>query len=825
MMGRTAGSRRAVSAVASLLGVLACFATALALGAAPALAAETPCPTKSGETAAEVTLRATTEQRRSESNVNPATGDPYSTELPDCRAYEMVSPLYKQAHGAGQATDYGTPVSANGETVGFGSEGDFSDPQNYKVNDFHAINFYLSHRGPSGWITSSAFAPRNLVDNPNQIGLDSDFSPDLRSKEVSCGASATVSGEGSAVDSAESCAVRTPEGSCYEPLPIPKSCWSNSLIPTLTGVPLGGELSAYLGASSNLSRVFVEPEAILPAEGTLPAAGLQPRYTMYELEGPGTESRKLRVVNLDNKGNLLLGNDLGTNEPPKLGDNSVLDSVNGGSSYHAISASGEKVFFAANANEDEEEPISKAVDANKGFQTLYARVHHSETVTISAPECTTPACTTLPEESMGALFQGASADGSKVFFTTTQPLVAGDTDETNDLYEYDFSKPLGARLTQISAGEANAEHPVAGAGAGVEGVVETSSDGSHVYFVATGVLTTEANANGEAAKPAESNLYAYDTLTGTTKFVATLSGVGDQALWSREDQQKRDAQTTPDGEYLVFSSFTNLPGTGNTNKAGAQAVYRYDFATGELIWISHAANGFTPTNEGKSAIIYPQARARGGAMASIDDWGRAISGEGEQEGESKGKHDGEYIIFTSPEKLQAGASGSLPLYEWHNGAVSYIAPEGGEVPAISASGSDIFFATELRLVGQDTDVLRDFYDARIDGGFPAPPITPTCAPESCQNETQNRTFGPASTSQSAPGGNLAAPSNNVLGVKVVTPKPLTRAQELAKALKACKTKPKKKRAGCESQARKKYGPKAKVEKKSTKAKKSARRAG
>ena len=37
--------------------------------------------------------------------------------------------------------------------------------------------------------------------------------------------------------------------------------------------------------------------------------------------------------------------------------------------------------------------------------------------------------------------------------------------------------------------------------------------------------------------------------------------------------------------------------------------------------------------------------------------------------------------------------------------------------------------------------------------------------------------------------------------------PLTRAQKLAKALKLCKRKPKSKRAGCQKQARKKYGKK------------------
>lgn len=46
--------------------------------------------------------------------------------------------------------------------------------------------------------------------------------------------------------------------------------------------------------------------------------------------------------------------------------------------------------------------------------------------------------------------------------------------------------------------------------------------------------------------------------------------------------------------------------------------------------------------------------------------------------------------------------------------------------------------------------------------------------------------------------------------KSVKPKALTNAQKLANALKACKQKAKKsKRAACESQAKKKYGAKAK----------------
>ena len=38
----------------------------------------------------------------------------------------------------------------------------------------------------------------------------------------------------------------------------------------------------------------------------------------------------------------------------------------------------------------------------------------------------------------------------------------------------------------------------------------------------------------------------------------------------------------------------------------------------------------------------------------------------------------------------------------------------------SASGDDVFFATRERLAPTDTDELVDVYDARVDGGFPAP---------------------------------------------------------------------------------------------------------
>ena len=54
---------------------------------------------------------------------------------------------------------------------------------------------------------------------------------------------------------------------------------------------------------------------------------------------------------------------------------------------------------------------------------------------------------------------------------------------------------------------------------------------------------------------------------------------------------------------------------------------------------------------------------------------------------------------------------------------------------LSPSGADIFFETADRLVPQALDTQQALYDARIDGGFPAPvSLLPTCTGDACQGQ-------------------------------------------------------------------------------------------
>jgi hypothetical protein len=821
------GSVRRLTGVWVALAI--CLTVAVALSAAGASAAT-----------------CSNEHVREESNRN-VEDHPYSTLLPDCRAYEMVSPLEKQGRGAGigETGNVILPIAASpdGGVSGWASEGSFAEPENFGILA-SPQNFYRSRRGAAGWTTSSAFGPRKLVNEPFQGPFDGDFSPDLTSYQATCGANTAGPGRGDIDTASLACASRVGAGE-----------WKVS--PSYTAVT-GSEIqsgAAYLGGSSDLSRLFLQPTGQGRLQGEI-GNGLPLALSgaasqgIYELAGIGSSSPTLRLVNVANPppgappGQP--GEELGVTvegvmgEGPMLGDQRVSPIEWGGAS-HAISEDGRTVFITAT-------PPPPAVPPESEVLTIYARRQCApgsssnckedgndeffETVTVSDPgseEC----AECKVSERKPAYFMGASADGSKVFFMTEQKLLS--TAPKLSLYEYDFNGGAGHRLVLLSEVEKEAGK--------VQGVMAISADGSHVYFV---------DVLGE-----KTNLYGYDTVKEKEKLKLIATAPGNSPIpWGFEPTNtnsskpsvvgpfqnaggKRPAQVTPDGRDLVFSSSAPLAGhepeQPGAKLLSAPAVYRYDFPTGELTWVSHGAEGFKPPAGEHPALIAsrpPRQFNQVGPNADIEDWGRAISGCPQPasaeagEGCPEGSYDGEYIIFTTATRLQANAlNGVSDLYEWHcpgnvdcaeNGTVSLISDgldptgvknkEDSTTTAMSATGSDIFFSTLTRLVGQDTDSLRDVYDARVGGGFPAPSEPPACSPEACQGKPENPpSFKLSASASTPPGGNLTPPASGP-ATKEQTPKAktLSPAQQLAAALKACKTKRPGKRRSCESQARKRY---------------------
>jgi DNA-binding beta-propeller fold protein YncE len=532
----------------------------------------------------------------------------------------------------------------------------------------------------------------------------------------------------------------------------------------------------------------------------------------------------------------------------------------GGVDLDRLSADGGTVFFTAQA-------CASGSGANAGVpvpaDALYARIEGSRTVLVSgrSPAGCTGVCLSSPPA--GAEFAGASADGSKVFFTDTQQLTDDASEDSThsdsasdggcqnatgangcNLYEYDFANPAGENLLAVSAGDTS------GGGPRVQGVIATSSDGSHVYFVAKGVLSGVANGEGQLARDGAENLYVFERDArypeGHVAFIAALSGENlcqqgsDSAQWCSPPV----ANVTPDGRFLVFTSRALLT-RDDTSTTGVAQVFRYDAdqteqevdeGTPALVRISIGQDGYNDNGNagvGNANIAHPQFQ--------FDDPGRT---------DTTMSNDGSFVFFQSPVGLTPQALNDVPdsgggslaqnVYEWHEGQV-YLISDGRdtsetairagvrpeltssvELVGSDATGANVFFTTTDQLVPQDTDTGLDYYDARIctasEPCVSVPPSALPCVGEACRGVPGGAPSLLAPASASFAGlGNLAPPAP-----VAVKPKPLTRAQKLANALKACHVKKNKhKRAVCEATARKRYGPVHKAKK----AKHASRKAG
>ncbi len=498
--------------------------------------------------------------------------------LPDCRVYELASAGAK----------YGQPVvvtkiSRTGGRALAWSIGAFAGSDQPSL-----LNFYDFAREADGWQTESLTAPTGYVNARATIvlGTISDLSRGL-----------FLYRSAAAVDSREVgfYASDLPAGPAAEIGPL-FSPHALALNPAFLG-PRFSEPSA----SGDLSRVafMLEGPTVRGAEGvnylwpgdtTAQNPEGQGFASLYEYNGTGSATP--RLVGLDSAGHLIgqCGTSVGF---PVEG---VFTRLQGDELYNAVSADGSRVFFTVAG------PCG--VGSGPPVDELFARTGGLQTVAISEPssgpagDCS--ACDTSTP--LGAVFQGASEDGTKVFFLTNQALLRTDGDGTTDLYEYDSSAPAHEKIVQVSGGGAG--DPNAGRGAQVQGVARVSEDGSHVYFVARGLLTGGRGPAGDAALAGADNLYVFDTHTRETAFIADLcsgpgmsgvvpdgrcpasSGAGDLEDWRLEDSRPVDA--TPDGRFLVFTSSADLtPG----DESGTPQVFEYDAREGTLALVSHAQNG------------------------------------------------------------------------------------------------------------------------------------------------------------------------------------------------------------------------------------------
>jgi hypothetical protein len=587
-----------------------------------------------------------------------------STSLPDCRAYELISSPFKEGfapylYGYSDGGDFSYTSVGNFANNGLGSS---------------SANQYVATRTATGW-TTTAPAPSGPA-YMNDASKASAMSVDLQSSIWQM----RLPEQPSNIDDLY---LRDPDGnftrigSGPNPATLPPRPPGTQPITDVTDAKV-------VGASADLSHVIftVQPSNGYPGDT---ATGLS--SSLYEYVGTGND--RPRLVGVDNSDHQLGHGDT-------CGD--------------GISTDGRVVFF------------DPGCLSASGSSRVWARINGVTSIEASASECSRSPGDPggLCNAAAPASFAGAASDGSRVFFTTSQQLVNGDTDTTDDLYACDI--PVGTPTPVGAVNPCAALRQVSGPapGAAVESVAAVSKDGSKVYFVAQGVLATNKGANDLTASAGAHNLYLWQQdathPTGTTTFVATLD--------TNDTVTPNAPYISADGRYLAMTTSTQLVTNGPTADTDtATDVYRYDAQTATIQRLS------TDTSN------------TGGNQPGLD---ATLSARGEGPGSTPVTADGDTVVFITNEALSPeDVNGDTDVYAWHQGQTSLISSgrpslTSTQVPfgAITPSGTDIFFTSTEQLTPADGDTNPDIYDARINGGFDN--TTPQkCSGDDCQGVTSS----------------------------------------------------------------------------------------
>jgi hypothetical protein len=627
-------------------------------------------------------------------------------ELPEGYAYELVSPERTQGQ---RVVSFGVSLDETGVLTA--SAGGYADTQNLPATLVH----YLTTRTANGW-KSSATAPP-AIDFPF-IGPTGayDWSGDLRR---------TLWFGNLAVD----------KGTMRFTPVVGNGDGTFTVIgPAFDEQGLTGETYP-VGASSDLGTVVMETR-------------VRNAYTDGRTDTRAAFS-SLVLVGLDDDGEPT-ARQVGFRNGATMLPNCIMLLGGSRSARGAVSDDGEQVIFSFGG---------LASCRSAANQRVWTKIGDADPIDLAATRCTT-SCGTAAI----AVFEGASRDGSRVYFTTEQKLLDSDTDTSarRDLYEYDFNAPSGSELRSLTS-SALPE------GAGVTTATRISEDGSYVYFVATGRPLAGENARGVAPQTGENNFYVYhrdpSEATATIKFIGALTAADVSGLqFSLTDQQQRPAATSTDGRFLAFLSNADLTGERSADDAHRD-MFRYDAVEDKLvrIWTDDPEhNGaarsdgpwFSPAFENYFSGAL-QGQRRGGTWPISDD--------------------GETIAFTTGEPLSVeDVNGVNDVYMWRESTGRLTMISDGESPfaatfnGVSRSGETVLFNSTASLTGWHTSGALALWAVRKGGGFPEPPVQePRCDGDGCQGAIGLPPVLPSAGSVDfSGGGNVPGPGRAVSSVSV-----------------------------------------------------------
>jgi hypothetical protein len=389
--------------------------------------------------------------------------------------------------------------------------------------------------------------------------------------------------------------------------------------------------------------------------------------------------------------------------------------------FNGISSDGSKVFFTT-----AEDLVASDTDncGGDGCDDVYER-SGGVTTLVSAGG----------NGAFHATFVGGSSDGSTVFFETEEQLSGSDTDSKIDVYQRS-----GGTTTLVSTGSP-------GNGAYDSFFEGASSDGSKVFFSTGESLSGSDTDDCDPGAPVLGCTDIYQRSGGSTTLVSTGSP-GNAAFNATYDANSTDGAKVffhtreslvagdTDSQTDVYersSGSTTQISTGSTGGNGAFAsTFEGASSDGSRVFFSTTEKLENPPDTDSGSDVY-QRLSGATTLVSIGTTGGNAGTPAFFDGNSL---DGTRVFFSTAEKLEnpPDTDSSTDVYERFSGvSLISIGPSGGNgavsafYDGASGDGSHVFFSTSEKLTNPpDTDSSTDVYNAGTAVGVARPKAaTPT----------------------------------------------------------------------------------------------------
>ena len=335
---------------------------------------------------------------------------------------------------------------------------------------------------------------------------------------------------------------------------------------------------------------------------------------------------------------------------------------------------------------------------------------------------TTTLLSTGPAGGNGAfkpIFRGASADGTRVFFTTEEQLVAADTDSAGDVYERS-----GGTTTLLSTG------PAGGNGAPDASFRGTSNDGSRVFIETSEQLV---------ASDTDNAIDVYERSGGTTTLLSTGPGGGNGArdalvkAWSaggtRVFIQTAEQLVGSDTDnaldvYERSGGTTTLLSTGPGGGNGPVDALLQDVSDDGSRVVFGTAEGLVGSDTDGRIDLYERA----GGTTTLLSTGPAGGNGNFDAFFSAASKDGGRVFFETAEQLSGDTDAFPDVYEREAGTTTRLSfgtsgGNGAQTAVFTGASEDgyrVWFASAEKLASTDTDAGTDIFEVRPTASYPRP---------------------------------------------------------------------------------------------------------